>query len=711
MSLCTGSGITCGRKALGGTMASYNVMETFGKRQFSERVMRERLPRPIFQAWQKAVHNETEIEREVADAIAHAMKVWAIELGATHYCHWFQPLNGKTAEKHDAFLMPGEDDAPIARLSGKALMRGETDGSSFPNGGLRDTFEARGYTFWDVTSSAFVREAVLYIPSVFISYHGDKIDMKLPLLNARQAMSAQATRVLHLLGSTEVKFVRAMVGLEQEYFLLNKEAADKRPDVVFCERVLFSADMPKGGDYEYTYFGSLSKRVQEYMNEVNRQCWELGIFASVEHNEVAPGQYEFSSIFDDVTVTVDQNMIVMDILKRVAEEFGFTCLLTEKPFGGMNGSGKHNNFSLEASNGDNLFDPGDRAPEDLQFILFLSAFIQAVDEYAPLLRLGSSSEGNDHRLGGHEAPPAIVSINLGEQLHALFEQLAKTTDITPVQLKRMTKPIISLSEQSIDATDRNRTSPVSFGGNKFEFRMLGSSMNASAINTFLLAGMAEALEKIADQLEAHKDEDLHETVIQIAHDIMEKHHRILFAGDGYKADWVEEAKRRGLPVYPHYIDSVSCLKDEKNIQLLERFDVLNRTEMNARYEVLVSHFIHAVKTQARTIGRMASQGVYPALVKYQITLGRASAYGLAPSIQRRAKINADFIESLDALVVSLDEILDEVIHQENRDDVVSGMLYRVRPAMDALRDLLQEIELHTPYDVFPYPTQVELIVQ
>lgn len=689
-------------------------LEMFGCRQFGRNTMRERLPLPVFTAWEQAVNNETPIRRETADSIAHAMKMWALEQGATHFCHWFQPLNGKTAEKHDAFLQQDEAGYPIMRLSGKSLIKGETDGSSFPNGGLRDTFEARGYTFWDVSSYAFIRGHVLYIPSVFISYTGDKLDLKMPLIKARQALSEQATRVLHLLGKKEVRYVRPMLGLEQEYFLLDGEEARKRPDLRFCGRTLFSADMPKGGLYEDTYFSAVSEQVQAFMREVNRECWELGIYASVEHNEVAPGQYEFSSIFDDATTTIDQNMLVMDILQSVARKYGFECLLTEKPFTGMNGSGKHNNFSLQASNGDNLFDPGDRAPEDLQFIVFISALIEAVDRHQGLLRMASSDEGNDHRLGGAEAPPAILSIYLGEPLHILFKQLAETTSITPVELTRMTAPLISLSEQSIEATDRNRTSPINFSGNKFELRMLGASLNASALNTFLFAAMAQSLEGIADRLEKaapKSDAELHEAVMEITHDIVKEHQRILFDGDGYTTSWVEEAEKRGLSHCKNYIDSVEFLLTPETVELVEHFDVLNRQELEARHVVLVRQFIHSVKTQARTIARMASEGVYPALLRYQIELEKVVAGGISKSAVKRAERNADFMDRLDEQSQALDELISEVIAPEDNMEVVKGMLEKLRPAMQELSELLKRIELYTPYDVFPYPGQDELVIQ
>lgn len=716
-------------------MTRFELVKEFGKDLFGKSVMKDRLPKPVYYAWEQAIFQNQPINREVADAIAHAMKVWAMERGATHFCHWFQPLTGKTAEKHVSFLQEGKDGSPISRLSGKSLMRGETDGSAFPHGGLRDTFEARGYTYWDVSSSAFVRQNVLYIPSVFISYTGAKLDMKMPLINAREALSKQATRVLNLLGKTEVEFVRPMVGLEQEYFLVYKDKAMQRPDLRFCEKALFSAEMPRGGDYEDPYFSSMSENVQDFMEEVNRECWALGIYAEIEHNEVAPGQYELVSSFADVTTTIDQNMLIMDILKKVARRHGFECLLTEKPFGGLNGSGKHNNISLQASNGDNLFDPGDRAPEDLQFIVFLSAFIQTVDRYQVLLRMASSNEGNDHRLGRQEAPPSVLSIYLGDKLHDLFVQLAETTEITPVELTHLTAPLVSLAAQSIDATDRNRTAPISFSGNKFEIRTLGASLNASPLNTFLFAGMAESLKDIADRLEASLQSDnsetsdsdnlnkseaeniqrpeadfLHKTVMQITHDILRKHHAILFTGNGYGESWKTEAEKRGLKHYENYIDTVEILRDRSTIELLEKFDVLNAQELEARYQVLVKDFIHSVKTQARIITRMGQEGVYPALIDYQARLEQVAGTGYSKSAVERAKFNAGLLDRLDEKTKEIDNMINQVIEPEDPSKVIRSMVDKLRPAMEQLAALLREIELYTPYEVFPYPSQEELIV-
>ncbi len=690
-------------------------IKNFGIDQFNRQTMQERLPKPVYQAYIASMHNEGVINRETADSIAHAMKIWAMERGATHFCHWFQPLSGKTAEKHVAFLQPDSSGQPITRLSGKALIKGETDGSSFPTGGLRDIFEARGYTFWDTSSYAYVRGHVLYIPSVFMSYSGDKLDMKLPLLTAKQALSTQATRVLHLLGRKEIRYVEPMLGLEQEYFLVNREEAMKRPDLLYCGRALFSADMPKGGKYQDTYFDHVSEEVSAFMREVNDECWKLGIYASIEHGEAAPGQYEFSSIYTDAITTIDQNLLVMDILQRVAERCGLLCLLHEKPFGGMNGSGKHNNLSLVDSEGDNLFDPGDDTiPNDPIFILFIAAFIEAIDRYPALLRMACSDEGNDHRLGADEAPPAILSIYLGEPLHHLFAELAKTTKITRVQLNELIEPVVNLSDLSIEAADRNRTSPICFTGNKFEFRMLGSSLNASALNTFLFAAIAESLEGIADKLESYGPlgpEGIRSAIVEIGHAILRDHDKILFTGDGYSGTWTEEAQRRGLPNISSYLDTLDVLEDPRTIHLTEHFNVLSQDELLARKAVLIRQFVHSVKTQGRIITRMAQEGIYPALLRYQKLLDQVAQGGRSESAKRRAQRNAEFLDSLDKMTIDLNDLINRIIQEENEEKVAHAMQKDLVSAMERLRDLCNEIELYTPYDLFPYPSQDQLVIQ
>ncbi len=688
--------------------------EEFGEFRFGPGVMEQRLPKPVYDRYLAAMKNQSSISLELADAIAHAMKVWAIDHGATHYCHFFQPLNGKTAEKHDAFLQKGPDGYPILRLSGKALVKGETDGSSFPTGGLRDTFEARGYTFWDTSSYAYVRDKVLYIPSVFVGYNGEKLDLKLPLLKAKEALSKMSTRLLHLLGRNNVKYVEPMLGLEQEYFLVNKKEAEKRPDFLYCGKSLYGADMPKAGDYEDTYFASIDTSVKEFMNEVNETCWKLGIYASNEHGEVAPGQYEFCAEFDDAVTSIDQNLLVMDILKSVAGKHGFRCLLDEKPFADMNGSGKHNNFSLVSSEGDNLFEPGTDNDDNLTFILFITAFISAVDKHQTLLRMACSEEGNDYRLGADEAPPAIVSIYLGESLSNLFKELVEESEISPLQLSTMVSPLVSLTKMAVEATDRNRTSPVAFVGNKFEIRMLGSSLNPSSLNTFLYGALAQSLEEIGDLLEGEGCEnpsDLHKNVLTICRDILIRHGKVLFEGDGYSGDWHKEARKRGLEEFPSYIDSVDVLLRKETLEMVEHFDILNETELKARRDVLVKRYIHAVKIKARVLTRMAQEGIYPALLEYQKLLQDTLSGGMAKSVGTRAEKNARFLDMIDKMTYEMTESINEIIKNADIDKVAEDMTKTVRPDMLKLSALLNEAELNSPYKFWPYPTTDKLIVQ
>lgn len=686
-------------------------IEEFGKYQFHRETMKEYLSEPVYKALMNAIQEEEPLSQKTADSVAHAMKTWALELGASHFCHWFQPLTGKTAEKHKSFLRADSQSRPIMSFSGKHLLKDETDGSSFPNGGLRDTFEARGYTFWDASSYAFVRKHVLYIPGIFVSYTGEKLDQKLPLLQAKTALSRQATKVLRLMGKSDVDFVSPMIGLEQEYFLVDKKKAQERPDIIFCNRVLFSCDVPKGGEFEETYFSHILPRVQAFMRDVNETCWSLGIFAELEHNEVAPGQYEFSAIYDQAIISIDQNMLVMDILREVADQHGFICLLYEKPFTGMNGSGKHNNFSLITSTGEQLFDLGDQP--NLQFILFVAAFIEACDRHQTLIRMASSSEGNDHRLGGNEAPPAIISIFLGSPLHKLFKEIEKSATLNAVTLTTLIEPVIHLAEQRIEATDRNRTSPISFSGNKFEIRMLGSSMNPSGLNTFVFLAMAEVLSEFAKKIEKrlHLGQDLYSCVVGLVHESLKKHSRILFDGDGYKKTWIEEAKERGLERFDHYIDSIEILKDEKTIHLCEKFQVLNREELRARHHILLADFIHQRKIQARILQRMASQGVYPALLSYQVLLEKVAKGGFSRSALRRCEENARFLDQLDEKALALEECTNRLIREKEDEELAQAFLKELRPKMEDLIELLQKIELYTPYDVFPYPGQDALLIQ
>lgn len=688
------------------------VVEEFGKKQFNEKVMRSTLPLSVFKKWQQAICNETQIDRETADAVAHAMKIWAIDLGATHYCHWFQPMTGLTAEKHDAFIQRDDEGQPIARLSGKSLLKGETDGSSFPNGGLRTAFEARGYTYLDITSYAFVRGHVLFIPCVFVSYTGAKLDQKLPLLVAQDKMNASASEVLKKLGYDDFKSVKAMIGLEQEYFLVDKEQALKRPDIFFSGKTLFGESMPKDQGMNDHYFGALTERVSSFMKEVNQKCWEVGIFASTEHNEVAPGQYEFVSMFTNVNLAVDQNMVVMDILKRIALRHDMICLLNEKPFDGVNGSGKHNNFSLCTDTGTNLFELSEDGIANLRFLLFATAFIQTVDRYGTLIRMSCSDAGNDYRLGGHEAPPAIISVFLGDHLHRVFEELATKPNISPVELAKMYSPMQNLSAIPLDITDRNRTSPVSFTGNKFEIRTLGSSRSASALNTAILAGLAESLSDIAKQLDGVSKAKLPEKVIDIVHGILAKHKRILFAGDGYSKGWQEEAKRRGLDNLPNYIDSVETLKDPNVRKMFSSLGVFNEQELDARYDIYYNEFIQTVLTQGKTMVSVVDKGILPALAKtlsFYKSADDASGNHVE-AFKKRLTACADIFDKLYAANEALQAAIIKAVKSVGKKVAAGVLVSEVRPLLQSIKALCNAAEHIIPKDLFPYPTLQDLIV-
>ena len=561
--------------------------DEFGCLLFDETLMQERLPYPIYKRWKETVAKEDSLDRNTADAIAHAMKRWAQENGATHFTHWFQPMTGSTAEKHDSFIEPDENGQPLVRFSGKSLIKGEPDASSFPSGGLRATFEARGYTYWDCTSPAFIRDNVLCIPTVFVSYNGESLDKKAPLLKSIEAISAAATRIVNIFGDKDVKRVIPMVGLEQEYFLIDKRYFERRQDLVLTGRTLFGAMPAKGQELEDHYFGSIPFRVAAFMKEVNQELWKLGIYAKTEHNEVAPCQFEIAPIFSNVNIAVDQNQLTMDVLRKTADKHGFACLLHEKPFAGINGSGKHNNWSLVTDDRQNLFEPGDKPAENIRFLVFVCAFIKAVDQHAELLRMSSSGAGNDHRLGANEAPPAIISIYLGSYIENVLNSLKGAGQTIEDQQDSSFTPISGLSYIPKDNTDRNRTSPLAFTGNKFEFRMLGSSLSASFANVVLNTITADVLNEIAGQLSDLKyKQDIRARALEICTQILKDHERILFSGDGYSQEWVAEAKRRGLPNIPSFIESVSALTSPKTVELFTRNHIFTEKELSARSEIM-----------------------------------------------------------------------------------------------------------------------------
>lgn len=592
-----------------------DLFKDFGSKVFGEKEMKSHLPRPVYLSWKKTVANEGMLDRTTADAIAHAMKLWALDNGVTHFTHWFQPMTGGTAEKHDSFLEPDMNGEPFARFSGKMLIKGEPDASSFPNGGLRTTFEARGYTYWDVKSPVFIRDNILCIPTVFVSYSGEALDKKDPLLKSLEALSKAATRVVNILGDKDVKSCDISVGLEQEYFLIDRKYFDCRLDLRFTGRTLFGAPSPKTQELDDHYFGAIPPRVAAFMKEANQELWKLGIYAKTEHNEVAPGQFELAPIFTNGNVAVDQNHLIMDILRETAKKHGFACLLHEKPFQGINGSGKHDNYSIITDDGQNLFSPGDKPAENIRFLLFICAFIRAVDTYPLLLRMSASCTGNDHRLGASEAPPAIISIYLGSYIeNILYDIYTKNRQKSITQEERTDfNPVTGLSYIPHDNTDRNRTSPLAFTGNKFEFRMLGSSMSASFSNTVLNAIMAESLNQIADELEGIKYiQDIREKALTICRNLIEKHKRILFSGDGYSDEWAKEAKRRGLPNVKSFIESTEVLNDPSVIKLFTSLNIYSEKELAANRIILQEQYEKIMGIEVRTMIEMARKDILPA---------------------------------------------------------------------------------------------------
>ena len=596
------------------------ITETFGSMVFGDEVMKERLPAEVYETLRSARQYGKRLKKEEADVVASAMKDWAVEKGATHFTHWFQPMTGITAEKHDGFLTPAGDGKAILEFSGKELIHGEPDASSFPSGGLRATFEARGYTAWDPTSPAFVKDGVLCIPTAFCSYGGEAIDKKTPLLRSMDALNAQALRILRLFGNTEANAVRAMVGAEQEYFLVDRAMFQRRRDLVYTGRTLVGARPPKGQELDDHYFGAIKPRVAAFMEDLDRELWKLGVPAKTEHNEAAPAQHELACVYTTVNVAADQNQLVMERMKRVADRHGMVCLLHEKPFAGVNGSGKHNNWSMATDLGENLLNPGDTPAENAQFLLFLVAVVQAVDEYQDLLRVSVEGAGNDQRLGGDEAPPAILSVYLGEELCRILDSIEQETDYHQEEKVQFKVGVHVLPRFPKDATDRNRTSPFAFTGNKFEFRMVGSSASISEANIFLNTAVADVLRRYADRLEAAGD---FETELHcVIRDAVRDHRRILFNGNGYDAAWAVEANRRGLLNLKTTPECLPRLLDEKNIELFRRNRVLSETELRARYEIMMRHYAMLVKIEAITMLDMIRKDVLPAVSRFTGEISR-----------------------------------------------------------------------------------------
>lgn len=694
-------------------MSEKHPFDDFGINLFSERVMKECLPHPIYTKWKTATRKEDALDRPTADAIAHAMKKWAMDKGATHFTHWFQPLTGSTAEKHDSFIEPGDYDQPISRFSGKSLIKGEGDASSFPSGGLRATFEARGYTYWDCTSPAFLRDNVLCIPTIFVSYNGETLDKKAPLLKSAEAISKQATRIVNLFKDKDIKHVNAMVGLEQEYFLIDKRMYLERKDLVHTGRTLFGSMPPKSMDIRGHYFGSIPSRVQAFMTEVDEELWKLGIYAKTEHNEVAPCQFEIAPLFIDANVAVDQNLIIMDVLKKKADKHGMACLLHEKPFQGVNGSGKHNNWSLVTDDGQNLLEPGDRPHENIRFLLFVCAIIEAVDTYPELLRMAASCYGNDYRLGADEAPPAIVSICMGDELEIILEKLRNGEHEIKPDVETQPYAIANLSYVPKDTSDRNRTSPFAFTGNKFEFRMVGSSRSASTTNIILNSIVADSLRSIADTLQQYKYiDDIRKKSLDICRDILRKHSRILFSKDGYSEEWLQEAQERGLPNIKHYVDSIYSMLDDKAVEMFERNKVYDRLELEARVDILTEEYRKSVKAEVLTLLDISKKDILPALVREikfytdaQNSLGTENSY-----YQRKIKHLCDLLATFDERYHDLKKHMIERQQYPDNMEKAQYLNQVIVPKMEELRAVIDGIEEAVSSDNYPFPTYDDMFI-
>ena len=689
-----------------------NVMEIYGSKVFNEHVMKERLPSATYKSLKNTLHKGAPLDIEVANVVASVMKRWAMELGATHYTHWFQPLTGITSEKHDGFVSPVGDGTAIMEFSGKELVRGEPDASSFPSGGLRATCEARGYTAWDPTSYAFVKDDVLCIPTAFVSYTGEALDKKTPLLRSMNALSNQAVRILKLFGK-DVDYVSTTVGPEQEYFLIKKEDYEARQDLILTGRTLFGAPSAKGQELEEHYFGVIRPEVSAFMKELDEELWKLGVPAKTKHNEVAPCQHELAPIYDTTNVAIDHNLLTMEMMKKIAPKYGLVCLQHEKPFEGVNGSGKHNNWSLSTTE-ENLLDPGDTPMENLQFLVFLAAVIKAVDEYADLLRTSVATPGNDHRLGANEAPPAIISIFVGEELEAVIDAIASDSPYAgPVKMK-MDLGVDVLPKFSKDTTDRNRTSPFAFTGNKFEFRMPGSSQNLSDCDTILNTAVAKELKGYADELEGA--EDFTSAAIALVKRTIRDHRRVIFNGNGYSAEWEEEAARRGLPNKKNTPAALPALIEPKNIALMEEFGVLTKVEMESRYEVEMEHYSKIINIEALTMLEMARKQLLPAINSYMSELANTAASKLAVSenisVRSETKTLTKLSADADAMSDAVDTLQDAVDASKalpTEAEKAVAFHDNVLPAMDALRAAADDAETICGEDYWPLPSYSKML--
>lgn len=699
-----------------------NVTKIFGQNVFNDTVMRERLPKKIYEELKKTIENEKELDPSIADSVAHAMKEWAIEKGATHYTHWFQPLTGITAEKHDSFISaPRPDGKVIMEFSGKELIKGEPDASSFPSGGLRATFEARGYTVWDCTSPAFVKEdaagATLCIPTAFCSYKGEALDKKTPLLKSMEAVSREALRIVRLFGNTEAKKVVPSVGPEQEYFLVDKQKYLQRKDLIFTGRTLFGAMPPKGQELDDHYFGSIRERIAAYMKDVNEELWKLGVSSKTQHNEVAPAQHELAPIYAQANVAVDHNQLIMETLKKIADRHGLHCLLHEKPFAGVNGSGKHNNWSLVTDNGVNLLEPGTTPHENIQFLLVLTCILRAVDRHADLLRESAADPGNDHRLGANEAPPAIISVFLGEQLEDVISQLISTGAAThSKQGGTLNTSVTTLPKVAKDATDRNRTSPFAFTGNKFEFRMVGSRDSVAEPNVVLNTIAAEAFREAADILE--NADDFSMAVHDMIKEYAAEHQRIIFNGNGYSEEWVEEAKRRGLPNITSMVDAIPALVTEKAIKLYESFGIYTRAELESRAEIQYEAYAKQINIEAKAMIDIASKHIIPAVIKAVNTLALSltNVTTACPdadvSVQKELLVEtSDYLSETKVALSKLIKATEEASAITEAKEQAQAYYKNVVPAMEALRTPVDKLEMIVDKTMWPMPSYGDLLFE
>ncbi|MCI7804217.1 MAG: glutamine synthetase III [Oscillospiraceae bacterium] len=689
------------------------VADYFGCNVFSDTVMRARLPKNIYKSVIKTKKMGVPLDDDVANVVANAMKDWAIEKGATHYTHWFQPMTGITAEKHDAFITPTEDGNVILEFSGKELVKGEPDASSFPSGGLRATFEARGYTAWDPTSNAFVKDNTLYIPTAFCSYTGEILDKKTPLLRSMEVVNEQALRILRLFGNTTATRVTTTVGPEQEYFLVDKKYYDQRKDLILTGRTLFGAMAPKGQELEDHYFGNIKQRVSDFMKDLDCELWKLGIYAKTKHNEVAPAQHELAPIFTTSNIAADHNQLTMEIMKKTALKHGLVCLLHEKPFAGVNGSGKHNNWSISSNDGQNLLDPGDTPMENMQFLTFLCAIIKGVDEYAPLLRISAASAGNDHRLGANEAPPAIISMFVGDELQSVLDAIENDTAVAENSDKTFEIGVDALPNFPKDATDRNRTSPFAFTGNKFEFRMLGSADSISCTNVMMNTIVAQVLSEFADELE--KADDFKSALKALLKKTIKEHKRVIFNGNGYSDEWIAEAEKRGLPNLVSTVDALPHYVDEKYVAMFEKFKVYSKTEITSRMEILLENYSKVINIEALTMLDMAKKSILPTAIEYTKEVCDTVASMKSAGVD--AALEVSIANKLSGLTVALSKAIDtldekRIASKDYEDDALKLARYyrdEIFADMQSLRAVADELEMCIPEKKWPFPTYTDLL--